>query len=235
MKIIDPEYQSSAAATSENSEYPASNLMDNRPNKKWQSLGTSAVVTMAVGAGVNNAIGVYGICADTVVVTVKNAAETVIIATESFTISRNRLWFEFAEQIAAIHILLAFSRSAGVCSAGVIKVGDAQSIPNPEYGIDRSYTDASILHEMASGGLRVHQRSRYRNLNPSFVMTAAEAQDLDDIYFTAGADPLAMLILAGDNTWRQEWTGLFQMPVSPKTVFKFNDQHLVTLQLREAV
>lgn len=235
MEIIWPEYQSSATATSENSEYPVSNLMDNRPNKQWRSIGTSATVTVAVDAGVNNAVGVYGIEADQVIVTVKNAAETTTIKTETFTIARNRLWMAFTEQTIALHILLQFSVSSGVCRAGVVKVGNAVSFPNPKWEMDRQYKDTSILHEMASGGLRIHQRAKPRVLAPSFEMTEAQSADLDDIYWDVGAEAVAMLLLSGDDSWRQEWTGMFHIPDGPKTVFKFNDRHLITLNLREAV
>ncbi len=235
MEIIWPEYQSTATATTEDIEHPASNLMDNRPNKKWRATGASATVTIAVGAGVNNAVGVYGIEADQVIVTVKNASETVTIATETFTINRDRLYMAFTEQTIALHVKLAFSVSSGVCAAGVVKVGDAQSFPNPKWGASREYKDVSILHEMASGGLRVHQRGRGRRMSPTCEMTEAQSQALDDIYWEVGAEAVAMLLLSGDTDWRQEWTGLFHMPDGPKTVFEFNDRHIITLPLREAM
>lgn len=198
MKIIHPELQSTIAATSEAVNFPAINLLDNKPQKVWEATGSSATLTLSVSAGGANAVGLFHTNAVSATVVVKNSGGVTIQTTVVNPLPYNRLWIDFPTQSNSCSVLITLDAAAGIAvRAGVIRAGVGADFPNPEYGMRETKEDRSIVKELSNGAVYTRKRTILRAFNPSFLMSHAERRAIMNIYDAYGPNPLAVLVVGG--------------------------------------
>ena len=236
-------------ASSENASYPATNLLLGQVSKVFRSLtGTPAIanitLTVAVPAGVNNAIGIFGTNADTIVVAVKDVTEVTTYFTETFDLTPasplrtwNRVWKEWTSNGAALHIVLTLTAPATATyhEVGEIVVGTVVTVPDPKYGISQSRENFQVIQQLAGGGFYVHDGVKPRAMELSWLMLReTEFDDLDEIFSVKGQNPIAMLLSDNLNN-DMKWSGYFHMIGSPKATHDAPTFSLINLSIREAV
>ena len=219
-KMIYPESQSSVAATSENSEYPASNLLDSKTRKVWKATAAPATITLTT-TGNDDCVMLDNIDADSAVVTVKDSLGATVGSPTTYYLGSGgsrvytRLWHEFTAQVAGHNIEIALAKSSGIISAGVIRSGTMfDLLKNPvEPNIDRD--DQNIIKDLSNGAPDIHYRYSPRTYAPSFTcVSAAKIEALMAIYDANGALPLAMLIADGGDDQEHCIFGYMRKPPS---------------------
>ena len=239
----------SVTASSANSSYPASNLLVGQVSKKWRSVTAipqiaTATLTIAVPAGVNNAIGIFGTNAIAMTVAVKDVTEATTYFTENFDLTPanpvrtwDRVWKEWASNGFALHIVITLTASATATyhECGEIVVGETITLPDPLYGVGQARENFQVIQPLAGGGFYVHPGERPRAFDLGWVMDReTEFDDLDEIYEVMGQNPIAMLLSDNANN-DMKWCGYYHMIGSPKGTHAYPSFSPVSLTLREAV
>jgi hypothetical protein len=201
-------------------------------------------LTVAVPAGVNNAIGIFGTNADTIVVAVKDVTETTTYFTETFDLTPasplrtwNRVWKEWTSNGFALHIVITLTAptTATYHQVGEIVVGSTVTIPDPMYGLSQSRENFQVVQQLAGGGFYVHDGVKPLAMDLAWVMLReTEFDDLDEIYSVEGQNPIAMLLSDNLNN-DMKWSGYYHMTDSPKASHDTPSFSVVTLSIREAV
>jgi len=239
----------SVTASSENLNYPASNLILGQMSKVWRSVAAnpaiaSATLTVVVPAGVNDAIGIFGTNATAMTVAVKDVTEATTYATETFDLTPaspartwNRVWKEWTNNNAALHIVITLTAPVTVTyhECGEIVVGTTVTIPDPKYGLTQTRENFQVVQELAGGGFYIHSGLKPRAFDMSFVMLReTEFDDLDEIYDTMGQNPIAMLLSDGLNN-DMKWCGYFHIVSPPKANHDMPTRSIIPLSIREAI
>jgi len=240
----------SVTASSENANFPASNLLLGRISKKFQSVAAAPAIanitlTIAVPAGVNNALGIFGCNSTSIAYAIKNVTETTtyfsgtLDTTPSSPLRTfNRAWLEWTSNGNALHIILTLTAPATATYHEVceIVVGTSVTIPDPlRGGLDQGRVNNQVVQKLAGGGRYVHDGSKPRSFSLSWVMDReTEFDDLDEIYETMGENPLAMML--SDNANNDfKWCGYFSMTSDPAASHDYPEFSPVTLTIEEAV
>lgn len=239
----------SVTASSENTNYPDSNLILGRVSKVWRSLTGSAPIanvtlTVDVPSGVNNAIGIFGLNADSVVVDVKDVAETTTYFTETFDLTPSsparrydRVWKEWTSNGNALHVVITITATSTATyhECGEIVVGETVTIPDPMYGLAQGRESMQIVQQLAGGGYYIHDGAMPRVFDLNWIMDrSTEFNDLDQIYSVMGQKPIAMLLSDRLNS-DMEWCGYFHMLTAPKASHVAYDKSTIPLSIRESV
>jgi len=239
MILIYPERLSSVTADSESGSFPATNLEDDKPKKKWQSGGTNVATLTATVAGDSDQVALINTNAISAVITVKLAG----ITQETFNIdltsphSHTRLWQTYTVQAAVHTIEIQLTAAAGnAVYAGVLKIGKGVVVADPKYGVKESRRDFSIVKELNNGAYYIRQRDSVREFSLSFTDDRAT-----DFYnFTAvmdhyGPRPVAILMAENVDSDPHEWA-IFGHVLNP---FSGSHDHLshssISFTITEAV
>lgn len=221
MKVIYPEKITAISASSEATNWPASNLLDKYRTNYWQSteLGT-ATLTVSVSGGAN-AVAIFNIPGvDTVQVVVKDSAGVVVseetydvhvidtylaLVTNQPTVYDN-VWAEYPYQSASHTVELTFTMvdPSDSVQAGIVRAGLAKEFRNPEFGIQEGLKDYSIVKELNNGAIYERKRNIVRTFSGSF--NAKRDRDyyiFRDFYRSIGRAPFAAQLAHGIS---QDWT-----------------------------
>lgn len=239
----------SVTASSENANFPASNLIVGNPSRVWRSVTATApianqTITVTVPAGVNNAIGVFGVNANTVQIAIQDVTETTLYFSSLFTLVvaspayvYNRLWMEWPSNGFALHVTisLAATSTSTYHECGEIIVGETLTLPDPLNGLSQSRENKQIVQELAGGGFYVHDGATPRAFDLNWTMDrTTEFSDVDLAYSVMGQKPIAMLLSDNANS-DLEWCGIFHMIGSPKATHVSAGLSNVAMSIREAV
>jgi len=239
----------SVAASSENSSFPASNLILKQASKVWRSVAAAAPIatqtlTIVVPAGVNNALGIFGTNATSIAYSIKNTAEDTVyfsgtLDTTPASPARtyNRAWLEWASNGFALHIILTLTAptTATYHECGEIVVCETVTIPDPMRGLTQGRENCQTVQRLSGGGQYVHDGEKPRTFNLQWIMDReTEFDDLDQIYEVMGEKPVAMMLsdLANND---MKWCGYFHMKSDPKADHSHPDKSIINLTLREAI
>ncbi len=238
MIAIYPEKLSSVSASSENAEYPASNLEDTKIKKVWKSSGgNTATLTATVGAGANN-LALFGTNAVTAIVTIKIGAavqETQNFALTSGSRTYQRLWCSYST-ISVVHtveITLA-AASGDVVEAGVLKIGVGDDFKNPEYGLGEGRKDFSITKELNNGAFYIRKRNSVRTFSVN-LQTPRETDfyAFGDLYDHYG--PLAIAWLLAEDINDYQWAVLGHMTDPFSGTHSYPTESKISFNITEAV
>ncbi len=194
MRVIAESSVTAVSASSENPEYPAANLLDEHPKKKWLAADasvSSAVLTVEV-SGRTGGLGLVGIVADAVAVSVSDPGgitwqnvtwqdvdwvavppdldlEVSLVHGDDFA----TMWAVFDQFEATVAITITLYRnagSAGVLAAGCLRVGALDEIPGLQYPIREELVDYSLARELANGATYVLKRDIVRRFSGSLLV-----------------------------------------------------------------
>ena len=217
MIIIYPEKLDTTAgitADSEDAEFPAANLADDRPGRIWRADGANqAVVTIPALAG-SDCVAVFNTNAEAAVCAVKDEPGGSTLDSKFFDLrpaSRrvyDRLFWKYAAQVSTCVMEITLTADAGATVfAGVARIGKGAVFENPEYGIRQARRSLATVLEMSN-------RSRYVSQNPGsvetrrvFDMTVVDTRTdfygFDTVLQYFGPNPMAVLVAEGfdDMEW----------------------------------
>ena len=235
-------------ASSTNATYPVTNMSNENAGQPWRSATASpaiADVTLKVSlpAGTNNAIGLFGLNATSLVIDVKNTAEDTTYFTETFDLTPsspartwNRVWKEWTSNGFALTVVITLTAPATATyhECAEIVAGATVTIPDPSYGLKQSRRDTAQRLERVGGGLVVFNGEKPREFNLSWLMLRETVyDDVDEIYEEMGSRPLAMLLSDYLNN-DMKWCGYFHMRDAPAASHHTPNYSQVTCSLTEA-
>jgi hypothetical protein len=239
----------SVTASSENANYPASNLLLGQVSRVFRSVSgtpplSTVTLTVAVPAGVNNAIGIFGCNATDMIVAVKNVAENITYFTETFDMTPaspartwNRVFKQWASNGYALHIIITLTAptTANYHEVGEIVVGETVTLPNPKYGGNQDRENYQVVQQKAGGGYYIHDGAKPRLFDLNWRMVRETSyDDLDEIYEAVGQNPLAMLLFEGYQN-DMKWCGYFHITSKPRATHNVPIYSDVGMTIREAV
>jgi len=191
MKIIVRNSITEISATSEATNFPASNLLNDSIIKGWKAAnsGVTAATLTVKTRGITGGFGLVGIVAETVHVEVSGRsgiswqnvnwqninwggdAGTVAISEQLIRYSKDveaQLWVDFAEIESPVEItitLLKSNTNPFWLKAGVLVVGQVFSFPDPKAGFEEGLDDKSIYRELSNGAEWSLDRPRLRTFS----------------------------------------------------------------------
>ena len=174
------DYMNNVVASTENPNYPGSNVENDHANEVWKATTNIARLTCSVNA-LAEVIAVANINATSIIVTLRivgainwsdninngidwSADENVGIVWENtpdveatYDISSSKLgqlWATWTPKTVRIDVLIDFTSASGtVVQVGVVRAGLVKSYRDPEHGIREGLNDYSIRKRYNSGGL----------------------------------------------------------------------------------
>lgn len=194
MKVIKTNIITDVTADSSDSNYPASNLLDEHPQRKWQannSTVSSATLTISVN-GKASGLGMYGITADSASVSItdpnavqwgssvawatgtewnQTTADMNVDVTWVTGTDNNSLWVDFSQFDAVVNIsvtLYTEANSADVLAAGVAVVGEVQTFNDADYGLSMNPRSYSIKRQLSNGSFYGKKLNTVRTFTGSF-------------------------------------------------------------------
>jgi hypothetical protein len=239
----------SVTASSENPNYPATNLLLGDVAKVFRSVAASAPIAtitlnIAVPAGVTSAFAVFGCNSTSIAYAIKDTTETTTyfsgtLDTTPASPARtfNRAWFDWTSNGNALHIILTLTASSTATyhEVGEVVVCDTVTIPDPQYGLGQTRENLQVIQNLAGGGFYIHDGNKPRSLDLSWIMTReTEFDDLDEIYEEIGQNPVGMLLSENANN-DLKWCGYFHMISPPKASHDYPNHSVISLPIREAV
>lgn len=238
MKIIGTNGIYGLTVSTNETEYPASNLLDIYTQRLWKSTESTSTITITTDSAVS---GLYlgNTNAEAYTIEIKSIGGSTVYETHTGQISGGRLFFEFDSSYQLLNVeieiqLMTPGPEGGNVYAGILRCGDFITLPDPQYGLKTQREDFSIKESLSNGGLYVNKRYTPRAFELSLLMTYPEFESLDEIYDAIGSNPLAML-LAEDIDNDDFWSGFFHIMESPTGSYSFYNMVDCSLQLREAV
>jgi hypothetical protein len=239
--LIYPEKQTAVAASSQDANFPAANLLDSKPAKVWRAAAgvNEATLTLSVASGAKY-LGLFGTNAESAVVVVKNGAGAIqstdnIALTQAGRTTFNRFWLEYTQLEEAHSILITLTAAAGVAVyAGVARAGAGVVLDNPDEGLQEGRQDYSIVHELSSGAIYTRKRMIVRTFAGK-VLTERESELylLSDIYDYFGPHPLALLVAEGFDDRQWSCFGRFEKP--PPSAHETGELSTASFSIVEAV
>jgi len=239
----------SVTASSEDPNYPASNLIVGQVSKKWRSVAAAAPIatqtlTIVVPAGVNNCLGIFGTNATSIAYAIKNTAESTTyfsgtLDTTPASPSRtyNRAWLEWANNGFALHIILTMTAptTATYHECGEIVVCETITIPDPKYGLKQGAQNYQVIQRLAGGGRYVHDGAIARTFDLTWIMDReTEFDDLAEVYAAIGEKPVAMMLSDYLNN-DFKWCGYFSMVSDPSANHDYPTMSIINLSIEESI
>jgi len=188
MLVIKNNSVRSVSATSENPNYPASNLLDRHPTRDWKAADasvSSAVIHVDV-SGKTGGLGLVGIVADSAVVDISDPNGIVwqnvdwqnvdwISVPQGLHIQTmfehgnpySTLWVSFDQFDSAVDISITLFKDGGsseVLSAGTLVVGEMDEISGMQYPVNDGLKDYSISRPLANGSPWYKKRNIVRTM-----------------------------------------------------------------------
>ena len=242
MKIIYPNIITAVTASSELTQYPATNLLTENIGLVWKSTASIYAPSPAtiefddiVLKDEEYAIGIFGI-ENYPGISVSFAFDESpgYIETQSDNIIDNRFWYAFMSQATeSVTVTITLSSRMSYQVSEVV-FGKTITIRDPQYGVTQTRIDKSIKQELAGGGYYIHDALKPRTFGLSWIMGRDdEFESLDSLYNIRGSKPLAMLIAENLND-DMKWCGYFHMTDAPTATHDMPSHSAVSLSLREA-
>jgi len=197
MRVIKNNAISSITASSSDAGHPVSNLLNDSPKKRWTAADTTVdAVTVDIEiSGTTDSIGIIGVSADSVTVSIsdpngivwenvwwpdvswvdsQDAVNVEYLVTPE-TQGKFNLWIDFSQFTAAVTIQLYFTKNYALApslliGAGVVVVGVAEIFPNPNYGITEGIVDFSLTRELSNGATYYKPRDRVRKFSGEMIV-----------------------------------------------------------------
>jgi len=178
MKVIYPDRIQSISASSSASGFPVENLLDDWPQNIWKATSNTASITIEVG-GSSDAIAMFNVNADTVTINVEDEDQIeidlrVIDTYESLILDTPNIYREFFIEYpykAVQHtITIELEAPEGdIVSAGIIRAGLSRTFSNPDYPLQETWQDYSIIKRTVTGRTYVVHKPKARKLSGSFL------------------------------------------------------------------
>lgn len=256
MKILYPDLTRDAETDSENSEYPAVNVLDDHIKRRWMATDAAATLRVTAYAGADT-VSLFGCNATAVTMQTSTGLNgawatgsawataatwfdgdiaSVPVAYELSDSGVGSLWAEYTA-IAIPHIVtLSMVNSAGSpIYVGVARVGQSAEFPDPLLEPIEGLIDYSIVRELNNGAIYVKKRDIVRTFSFSVLMDReSEFYPLMNIIKASGPQPLAWALLGGTVS---EWDFVVYARVQamPSGTYKTLDYVEVTLELTEVI
>jgi hypothetical protein len=238
--IIYPEATVSVVASSEDANYPATNLTDNDYRKKvWKAASGVNVATLPCSiSGTSEVITLHNTNAVTAACTVRDGSSVIISdVTHDLNTATQRyenFWQEYTEQAAAHTATIVLTAAAGeTVEAGIVKAGDMLTLVNPP-DVSKKPVTFSTKKQLRNGALYTKAGEVIRHISYTMLMTHAKAEDLYDFFKTIDPEPFAFLIadsIGDDNLWC--FFGAFDG--EPDISYDYPTHARATISLLEAV
>lgn len=260
MKVITDNAIQELTASSENSHYPITNLLDIYPKRKWQAgfpYVTSATITTTV-AGFCNSLALVGIVADNVTVAITNPNEAIWEVGTSWETGTgwesippdmridltlvtmpgrdDSLWVDFDEFSTTAEITITLSKEATTAeplAAGVLYIGTKDEFVDPDYGLVKGNKDFSIELELSNGTFYYDKREVVRTISGSIVedhFTIHKFLAISEVY---GKAPLMWHVV--DKFSGDEWIMYARFVSLPSAAFDNPSEGTLQFKLQEVL
>jgi len=194
VKVIRNNAIDTVTASSESATYPASNLLDQHPKKKWQAADASVdSATLTITAkGKTGGLGMVGIVADHAAISVNDPSGIIWSNVDWSNVEWDQgiskldtkveftsfdgqatLWVEFAEFSGSVTIEVTLYKDAGkpeILSAGVAVVGEYIDFPGLQRPLEEGLHDYSIERLLANGSYFYKQRDIVRTFSGTVIL-----------------------------------------------------------------
>lgn len=236
MKIIYPNNISGISAASEDSEYPATNMLDEKPQKIWKSENEADTITITpISGGKISGVFLGNTNAAYYTLFVRHSSGSPTYEEHSGAISNNQIMVVLDAEYSSGEIIdISVAGGTGYVYAGVCVCGELLSFPDPNYGLKSERVDFSIKNEFSNGGLYVYKRSTPRGYDLSIVLTHSEFAAIDEIYNAIGMAPVPIL-LSENISQPDYWSGFFHIIEPPSGSYSYPTMVDCSISLREAV
>jgi len=249
MKIIKANKITSITASSENPNFPATNLINGEIGKVFRSVVAAPAIatitlTIAIPAGVTNAIGIFGCNSTSIAYSIKDVTEvttyfsgTLDTTPTSPDRTLDRAGVIWASNGFALHIILTLTAPTTATYHQVAEIvsGETITMPDPKYGLSEGTENYQIVQKLAGGGEYVFDGSIPRTFDLGFAAMNRKTEfgPLNDLYRVVGRKPVAMFIseFVGD----LDWWGYFKMISAPKASHDYLTFSPATLSIEEAI
>ena len=192
MKVIQENLISSVTADTENTNYPANNLIDNdHPKKVWKAMSSSAVLTFVLN-GTSSGMCIHNTNATGITFEIEDPnairwatgiewvdgiewnndiySGTALTNLDGVT---GAALYEWDEINAGLTVRVTMAQSDGeMLYAGIADAGKIYEFPGM-YGIEESGDDLSIVDELSNGSRYVLDRDYVRTFEMPFMLTTA--------------------------------------------------------------
>lgn len=215
MIVIKSNAISSISASSAMTGYPATNLLNNSPKKKWKAADSSvtyAYIDVGVN-GITGGLGLVGVIAESVFITITDPTGIIwatvvwpevswssgagISSTQVIVDDMNgyqNIWVSFTEINVPVTIRIELRKTSGtpdIISAGVLQVGAPTTIDHVVYPLDEGLEDYSIQRQLSNGATYYKRRDIVRAFSGVIRLERAKVQSfLRDVARVYGATPL---------------------------------------------
>jgi len=241
--VIYPEKTGTPTATSEDANYPATNLTNNIRAKVWKAINGVQAATLTVNISADaSVIALDNTNAETAVVKIYDAADaggskiqetTHTLETASRTF--DNFWEEYTEQAAAHSATILLTAAAGeTVEAGIVRAGGLYTVGPPKYGISETHVGYHIEKQYKSGAWYAKKREIVRSFAYTTLLArSTKYRDLMDLYDYYGPDPFMMLIT--DELEDKHYTVFGKFNGEPSASHDYPDYSLVNISILEVV
>lgn len=210
----------SIAASSEDANFPATNLRNDYATDLWRAADGVLVATIALNVSKGSAIMVYNTNAISIAVSVGVFAsyeletghsleagyslEThpdPVTAVYSLPGRNGRLWADYTEILTphTVHLVLTANETV---KAGIIRAGVVEEFKDPQYGLDEGSVDYSVEEELNNGAEYSKKGNVVRTFsNLQSVELRADCHTFKhDIFDAVGPKPVAIRLVHNNIT-----------------------------------
>lgn len=260
MRVIAANAIASLAASSAAAAYPASNLLNNSPKRKW--MAASAATTYAAiditTTGVTGALALIGVVAEQVFVSVVDPTGiewgdrvawpevvwdtspgemTATYELASKVEDYQNIWVSFPQFEAPVTIRVELRKNPTnpeVLACGVIQAGLPVEFFGVLYPLAEGMADHSIFHELANGAPYSKKRDRVRLFSGQMRLNRSPAARvfLRDLARVYGTDPLLYHLAP---PWGDDFVVYARFSAMPETSHDTPNYSLVGFQLKEVL
>lgn len=236
---IYPEKTGTATATSEDPNYPASNLTGNDIRKKlWKAVDgvNAATLTIPISAG-SAVIALDNTNAETADVTIKDAGSVTIKNTlhtlETAPRTYDNFWEEYTEEAGTATATIILTAAAGeTVQAGIVRAGELYTIGNPLKEGHEAPVGYHIEKQYKSGAWYSKKGEIVRSFSYRMVLDRdAELRDLMELYDYYGPNPFMMLIY--DDLVDKHYTVFGKFQHEPAATHNLPDYSMVDVSILE--
>jgi len=237
MIIIYPERLSTGAgitANSESSNFPASNMEDDRPGRVWQADSTNVATVTIPAVDDTDSVALFNTNAISAACVLRSYAGSTALDSKNYDLTpasgrvHNRFFWSYSAQSTTCQVEVTLTATTGVTvQAGIARIGKGEDFVNPAYGIRQARQSLATVLEMSN-------RSQYVSQDPGDVetrrtidVTILEDRNPDFYSFDTllkhfGPNPMAVLAAehvaeAADDFDDMEWA--IYGYVNPKTLY----------------
>lgn len=205
MKIIFNNNISAVTADEENANFPDDNVSNDSIRHVWKATSEDASIVLNINDGSDN-LAVFGTNATSITVTITDLADVTIYGPTVYTLTdQSSIWSEYTYQSVPHKAVIDFSAAAGtIIEAGIVRAGFGHVVKSPEYGLNESYKDHSIVKELNNGATFVNTKPIVRTFSGTFkILRDGEyAAFMRNFVDNTGAGPLPWLITdINDQDW----------------------------------